>query len=127
MSAGVTGYEVEPDDQNGKPIFFRKDFLEQKNWKPDKLFAFRVNGASMEPRIFDQDVIVINTASTQPVDGEVFAVNYEGEMVIKRLKRDAAAWWLACDNPDKTRFPDKICHEGVVIIGRGVYLQTERL
>ena len=40
------------------------------------------------------DTVVINTAQAEPKDGAVFAVNYEGQLVIKRLVRDAGQWWL---------------------------------
>lgn len=127
LSAGVTGYSVDAEGENGKPIFFRRDFLASKGWRPDQLLALRVNGDSMEPGLWDKDMVVIHTADTEPRDGEVFAVNYEGEATIKRLKRDAGEWWLTSDNPDKTRYPDKRCHEGAIIIGKAVYKQSERI
>ena len=48
LSAGVTGYNVEPEDGNGKPVFFRKDWFETHNYKPEKLLAIKVHGQSME-------------------------------------------------------------------------------
>ena len=71
--------------------------------------------------------MIVNTAQTQPKDGVVFAVNYEGEMVIKRLIRDDGQWWLSSDNPDQRRYPRKVCHEGVKLIGEVVHKQSERI
>lgn len=127
LSAGVTGYQIESEGENGRPIFFRQDFLLSKGWDAEKLIALRINGDSMEPGLYDHDVVVINTAETEPMDGEVFAVNYEGEATIKRLKRDSGEWWLASDNPDKRRYPDKKCHEGTILIGHAVYKQSEHI
>lgn len=127
LSAGVTGYQVEPLQGNGPPIFFRRDFFERNHYQPEKLLAVRISGQSMEPGLFDGDLIVLNSADSAPADGEVFAANYEGELVIKRLKRDSGEWWLASDNQDKRRYPDKRCDEHVTLIGRVIYKQSERI
>ncbi|HRF12194.1 MAG TPA: LexA family transcriptional regulator [Candidatus Accumulibacter phosphatis] len=127
LSAGVSGFAVEPENGNGKPVFFRKDWFKSKGYKPAKLFSVRVSGASMEPALWDGDLVVINTDDTAPTDGEAFAMNYEGELVIKRLRRDAGEWWAASDNADQRRFAPKRCTEDVKVIGRVVYKQSERI
>jgi phage repressor protein C with HTH and peptisase S24 domain/transcriptional regulator with XRE-family HTH domain len=127
LSAGVSGFAVEPEDGNGKPIFFRKDWFDLNGYRPEKLFAVRISGASMEPSLWEGDLVVINTADTRPHDGDVFAINYEGELCIKRLRRDAGEWWAASDNADQRRFSPKRCTEDVKIIGRVVYKQSERI
>lgn len=127
FSAGITGYEVEPLEGNGPPIFFRRDWIEKNRYRADKLLAVRVTGASMETGLYDGDLIVINTLDVEPKDGEAFAVNYEREQVIKRLKRNAGQWWLTSDNLDKTRYGDKLCDENSSLIGRVIYKQSERI
>lgn len=97
------------------------------NYRPEMLFGVRVSGASMEPSLWDGDLVVINTADTDPHDGEAFAINYEGEMVIKRMRRDAGEWWATSDNADQRRFAPKRCTEDVVVIGRVIYKQSERI
>jgi phage repressor protein C with HTH and peptisase S24 domain len=81
----------------------------------------------MEANLHDGDLVVINTDDVTPKDGVVFAANYDGELVIKRLKRDAGQWFLASDNPDKARFGDKLCADGCGLIGRIVYKQSEQI
>lgn len=127
LSAGVCGFAVEHEDGNGTPIFFRATWFKQHGYTPEKLFAVRVNGASMEPSLWDQDLVVVNTDDSTPVDGEVFAINYEGELVIKRMRRDSGEWFACSDNADNRRFAPKRCHEGVCLIGRVVYKQSERI
>ena len=127
LSAGVSGYAIEPENGNGKPVFFRRDWFEANHYRPDKLFAVRVSGASMEPALYDGDLIVVNTSDTAPRDGEAFALNYEGELVIKRLRRDAGEWWATSDNADQRRFAPKRCTDDVKILGRVVYKQSERV
>lgn len=127
LSAGVSGYAVEYIDDDGPPIVFRKDWFKAHGYRAEKLLAARVNGASMEPTLYDSDLVVINTAQAEPIDGHAFALNYEGVMTIKRLVRDGGEWWLRSDNPDKIRFPDKRTHAEVSIIGEIVYRQSERI
>jgi phage repressor protein C with HTH and peptisase S24 domain len=127
LSAGVSGFAVEFENESEDPIFFRRAWYQRRGFQPEKLIALRVSGQSMESGLFDGDMVVVNTADQVPIDGEVFALNYEGELVIKRMKRDSGEWWLASDNPDKTRYPDKRCGEGVSIIGRVIHKQSERI
>lgn len=127
ISAGISGFGVEYLNGERSPIFFRRDWIEKKGFNPDKLHAIAVSGESMEPSLYDGDLVVINTDEQKPVDGEVFAANYEGEVVIKRLIREAGQWFLSSDNPDKRRYPNKLCHEHCFIIGRIIYKQSERI
>jgi len=127
VSAGVTGFAVDPLDGDGAPIFFRADWLAAKRWRADRLIALRVAGASMAPGLYDGDLVVINTDDTEPRDGEVFVINYEGEAVIKRLRRDGGLWWLASDNPDKRLYADKRCDEHALVLGRVIYKQSEHI
>lgn len=127
LSAGVSGFAIDVEQGNGKPIFFRDDWFNLHGYRPEKLFAVRISGQSMEPRLWEGDLVVINTADATPKDGEPFALNYEGELVIKRLRRDAGEWWACSDNPDQQRYAPKRCTEDVKIIGMVVYRQGERI
>lgn len=127
LSAGVSGYAVEHDDGNGKPVFFRKDWFDRNGFAPSSLFAVLVSGSSMEPSLWDGDLVVVNTSDCKPHDGDVFAINYEGELVIKRMCRDSGQWFAASDNADQRRFAPKRCTDDVKIIGKVVYKQSERI
>ena len=127
LEAGVSGYTVEFDNSDGGPLYFRADWFQKRGLKPEKLIALKVYGASMEPGLYEGDTLVVNLADATPADGSVFAVNYEGQCVVKRLKRDAGRWWLTSDNADKRFFPDKLCDENVSIIGRVVHRQSEHI
>lgn len=127
LSAGASGFSVDYLEDEADPITFRRQWFDAKGFDPSKLFAIRVMNGSMEPGLWHGDVVVVNTADTAPRDGAVFAVNYEGELVIKRLIRDEGRWWLKSDNPDQMRYPRKACDEGVFIIGRVVHKQSENI
>lgn len=127
LSAGVIGWAVECHQDEAPPLFFRREWFESRGFRPDQLVAVKIEGRSMEPGLYEGDTIVINKGDTAIVDGEVFAVNYEGELVIKRLRRDSGEWFLSSDNPDKRRYGDKRCGESVEILGRVVYKNSERI
>ena len=127
LSAGAHGFGVEYRDEDGSPLVFQRRWFESRGLVPDRLFAVKVANGSMEPGLFDGDTVIVNTDKTTPVDGTAFAVNYEGEMVVKRLVRDAGQWWLSSDNPDQRRYPRKICDEHCVLIGEIIQKQSERI
>lgn len=127
LSAGASGFGIEYLDNDGPPIVFQKSWFVSRQFNPAKLFATKVANGSMETGLYDGDTVVVNTESTRPKDGVVFAVNFEGELVIKRLVRDAGQWWLSSDNPDQRRYPRKLCDENVHLIGEVVHKQSERI
>lgn len=127
LSAGASGFGVDYLDEQDAPIVFRREWFDRNGYRPDKLFAVRVANGSMEPGLWHGDTVVVNTEQAEPKDGAVFAVNYEGELVIKRLVRDSGQWWLASDNPDQRRYPRKVCDEHAFLLGRIVHKQSEKI
>jgi len=128
LSAGIVGFAADPVDEEDNPIVFRRTWFESRGYIPEKLVAIKVKGESMEPGLSDGDTVVINTADTKPKNGEVFAVNFEGEAVVKRMARDIGFWWLTSDNPNQARYPRQRCEgESCIIIGRVVLVQREHI
>jgi phage repressor protein C with HTH and peptisase S24 domain len=82
----------------------------------------------MEPNLYEGDQVIVNTSDTKMQDGAVFAFNYEGEAVIKRLVRDQGDWWLTSDNSDQRKYARKRCRNGeCIIVGRVVRRETDRI
>ncbi len=128
LSAGIVGFSVDPDEDAPASFNLETDWISRHRFAPDDLIAIEVTGESMEPRLYRGDLVVVNTADKAPSDGQVFAVNYEGEPVVKRLTRDAGQWWLTSDNPDQRRFPRKLCDGvGCLIVGRVVLKKSENI
>lgn len=127
LSAGASGFAVEYLQDDDAPIVFRREWFTSRGFQPSKLFAARVANGSMQPGLHPGDTVVVNTADTTPKDSEVFAINYEGELVIKRLVRDEGRWWLVSDNPDQRRYPRKVVGDGVFLLGRIVHKQSEHV
>lgn len=128
LSAGLTGFQSVPEIYDGRKLSVPRNWADRHGYSPDKLLALTVKGESMEPGLGSGDLVVINTADTVLTDGAVYAVNYEGEAVIKRLSRDRGEWWLTSDNPDQHRFHRKACRHGeCILIGRVVRKESDRI
>ena len=128
LQAGVTGFQTEPERRDGGTLGMRRNWIERTGYKPSALIAIQVKGDSMEPSLYEDDIVVINTMDRRPVDGQVFAVNYEGEAVVKRLTRDAGDWWLTSDSADQRKHHRKLCHgDACIIIGRVVRKESDRI
>lgn len=127
LRAGVTGFHIEGD--NGIDTHaLDLQWLKREKLSPEQLVAIRVTGESMEPKLHDGDLVVVNTADRKPMDGHVYAINYEGEAVIKRLSRDAGSWWLTSDNPDQQKYHRKsVRGNECIIVGRIVKLETTHI
>ena len=128
LSAGLTGYQTEPERRDGGTLGMRRTWIERNQYNPMHLIAIYVKGESMEPSLYAGDIVVINTLDTKLVDGAVYAFNYEGEAVVKRLARDAGHWWLTSDNPDQRKYHRKRCQGGeCLVIGRVVRKESDRI
>jgi phage repressor protein C with HTH and peptisase S24 domain len=128
LSAGITGFQTEPERKDGGTFPIRRGWIERHNLSADHLIAILVKGESMEPSLHEDDIVIINTLDKKLVDGAVYAFNYEGEAVVKRLSRDAGQWWLTSDNPDQRKYHRKLCQGNVcLVIGRVVRKESDRI
>lgn len=127
LSAGISGFEVEPEEYDGSTAAVPTAWIERSGFNKEKLIAIHVRGESMEPTFYDGDLVVLNTADTTPTDGAVYAINYEGEPVIKRMERDAGQWWLKSDNFDQRKHGRKVCQgDACIVVGRVVRKESTR-
>lgn len=121
LSAGH-GFENSPDSyfkvQTSAPsVRYRLDFFASRGISPEHCKRFRVSGESMEPLLYDGDRILVNTAPQERIkDGAVYAVNYDGELRVKRLqKRLDGTLTLISDNPS---YPPEIVPPDILRDGR---------
>ncbi|WP_429497297.1 XRE family transcriptional regulator [Robbsia andropogonis] len=127
LSAGISGYAADPVLEDHAPLVFSRGWYDRNGYKPEKLIAVEVTGASMEPGLYGGDWVVVNLADVTAKDGDVFAINFEGEATIKRLFRDPQGWIAASDNPDKRLFRDRLLTDRCFIVGKIVHKQSERI
>jgi phage repressor protein C with HTH and peptisase S24 domain len=128
VQAGITGFTVEPEYHDGRTMGVPTEWVRNERFVAGDLLAITVRGESMEPSLFDGDVIVVNTGDKTLVDGAVYAVNYEGEVVVKRMMRDAGMWWLTSDNLDQRKYHRKSCKGAeCIVIGRVVRKESTHI
>ena len=90
-------------------LAFKRDWIRRMGAKPQDLFVIYATGSSMEPYIFDGDVVLFDSADTIPRDRQVYAIRRpDGSLSIKRMAQQLSGNWLIrSDNPDKARYPDE--------------------
>lgn len=130
----VTRIDVELSAGNGKetwhieekePLPFQADYIRRLDAKPKNLVAVKVHGDSMEPRLFDDDTVIVDGADKRvPANGGVFALVYAGELLVKRLFRlPDGGLKVVSDNLSRyepiTVQPDQVEH--ISVIGRVKY------
>ena len=102
------GFEIQfSDDEDLKPLFYRRDWIEKNGYQVHLLAVRTVSGSSMEPALHDGDTVLVNMGSKRPKHGIVFEVLIEGVPSIKRLNKRSGEWWITSDNPthQKTDLP----------------------
>ncbi|MGV7222871.1 MAG: LexA family transcriptional regulator [Nitrospinales bacterium] len=117
ISAGVG---LSPSEEVDFRLAFRNEWLE-KFGGAEQLFVMRVEGDSMEPTLNENDIVLINkNASTVGPGGGIFAVNWDGLILVKRLQLNLETKELILKS-DNSKYsssvmsPDKIKIEGRVI------------
>lgn len=128
VQAGITGFQVEPEHYDGETQGVPTKWMLKEGLSKDALVSTTVRGDSMEPALYDGDVIVVNTRDTQLVSGVVYVVNYEGEAVVKRMLRDAGQWWLTSDNADQRKYHRQLCKGAeCIVIGKVVRKESTHI
>jgi phage repressor protein C with HTH and peptisase S24 domain len=119
LRAGVSGFDTEPDMNGDGHEEIPCSVLVALQLDPRNLLAMRVRGTSMEPMLFEDDVVVIDKTDTKPISREVYAVNFDGEACIKQLLYRAGQWYLNSLHSDHG--PVSVKSGQCSIVGRVVY------
>ena len=108
-------------------LAFKRSWLKRMNAKPENLFVIYARGDSMEPYIFEDDVVLFDTSQTEPKDKQVYVIRRpDGGNSIKRLTQQlSGVWVIRSDNPDKNANPDELASEESIhdmpILGRVIW------
>ncbi|EPX82304.1 putative transcriptional regulator [Rubellimicrobium thermophilum DSM 16684] len=92
LSAGP-GADAGDADRVETLLAFRRDWLARLGLPPARAALARIRGDSMEPRLKDGDLVLIDTARTDPArplrgpEGNIFALRHQGELIVKRVER----------------------------------------
>jgi len=89
---------------------YRTEWLKKRGLKAENLRVVEATGHSMEPRISDGDVLLVDRAYKTIQSGEVYVIAFPSEGVKARR-----LFWMAdgrlkvsSDNPDKSKYPDEV-------------------
>ena len=124
LRAGISGFETEPDLETIGPLMVPTSVVAALRADPQQLLALRVRDQGMEPMLFEDDWIVINTGDTARYSREVYAVNWNGEACVAQLVERGGQWYLTYVNAAYK--PINIRSGQLGIVGRAVY-QSGRL
>lgn len=97
VRAAAGSGEMVFDETAAFRISFRRSMLPP--WvRPSRLICIRASGDSMEPTLNDNDLILIDRSSTEPIDGQIFVIRTDEGLAVKRLRRTGRHWNLSSDN-----------------------------
>ncbi|WP_286953537.1 MULTISPECIES: S24 family peptidase [unclassified Pseudomonas] len=108
-------------------LAFKRDWLRKMGVKPENLFVIYAHGDSMEPYIFEGDVVLFDASQNVPQHKHVYVIRRpDGGNSIKRLIQNlSGSWVIRSDNPDKNANPDEAVSDVVMhdlpIIGRVIW------
>ncbi|MGN5533768.1 XRE family transcriptional regulator [Acinetobacter sp. Lyrl_1] len=109
FSCGVgESIEFHFDTINGK-IPFSPSFMKDKNVTDKTMKIIKAKGDSMADYIKDGDLVGINLAQTEIIDGEIYAVYLAGEGMLKQIFKEADGSLVLHSLNEK--FPDRIVSE----------------
>lgn len=119
LAAGIGGeYSLEIQ---GPKLRFSKSTLRRCGVEASAAACVKVSGNSMEPRLFDGDVVGVNTLDKRIVDGKVYAINHSGLLRVKRLYRMPGGG-LRVNSINSAEHPDELYPQEqiqeLIIIGR---------
>lgn len=101
LQAGVSGFVAEPDLEIDHGYFqVPTEVIEQLRLNPEDLIITTVKGRSMEPMMFEDDKVLVDTSKRRPRNNECFAVNWNGEAIVKCLIKKSEGWNLYSFNRD---------------------------
>lgn len=116
---GMVQWEVRQKDA----LPFRAAFFDSIGCKPETCKLVMARGDSMEPFLFDRDMMMIDTTKTAIRDGRIYAIHFEGEPLVKQVfKQAGGALTLHSFNP---RYPDRLVGpddmQSLAVAGEVVY------
>lgn len=126
--ASAGGGYLNGDHMESKHLLFRTDTMTDCNVHADSARVIVVHGDSMWPELTDGQTIAVDTSATRVFNGEIYAINHNGEIKVKYLfnwnDEGQGGLRVVSRNEDKLRFPDefyspeKLESENIKIIGQ---------
>lgn len=77
---------------------FRESFMRNLGVNPKKAVTMFVRGDSMEPLIYDNDTILIDTNDKEAREGYIYVIGLGEALMVKRLQRTVYGWNICSEN-----------------------------
>lgn len=105
-------------------LAFKRAWLARIGAKPENLAVIYAKGDSMEPYIFDGDVVLFDTSDKEPRHGHVYIIRRpDHDLSIKRLTLQMTGnWVISSDNPNRQdeKIDSETIHE-IPFVGRVIW------
>lgn len=88
LSAGHGNVEL--NDYEGRKLRFSRKTLKDHGVNPEQAVCVTIQGDSMEPILRDNGTVGVDMGNTALKDGAIYAINNEGLLQVKRIKRVSA-------------------------------------
>lgn len=125
---GANGLHIDAIDEelfnSGLAISLPSSWFERNQIKASDCRVVLASGDSMSPLINDGDLVLVDTAITNIVDGFVYLIQFEDYLMIKTLRRISPYQIVveSFNNPDLYEFIlDTELQDNLVVIGKVVY------
>lgn len=85
-SAGP-GAAVPATEQADGVVAFARPFLRDQGANPDRCSIIWARGDSMQPTIPDGSILVVDCSQTEVVNGCIYVLNVDDDLLVKRVRR----------------------------------------
>lgn len=102
--SGLIQWEV----REKKALPFDMGYFKALGSKPKDCRLLAVRGDSMEPYLFNRDMMMIDVTRTSVRDGRVYAVYFEDEPLVKQIFKEVGGGIVL--HSYNTKYPDKTVH-----------------
>jgi|GEM_PF-94234 phage repressor protein C with HTH and peptisase S24 domain len=85
ISAG-RGAVVEGAGEASELLMFRASWVRSLGLNPKLCHIITVEGQSMEPTLYEDDIILVNTAERRPTSNGIFAIAVDDRALVKRIQ-----------------------------------------
>ncbi|WP_459990178.1 XRE family transcriptional regulator [Methylosoma difficile] len=69
-----------------QPLAFRRDWLVKRHLSPNDLVIVDVKGESMEPKLLNGDLVLVDKSQTDIASGKTFVLRMDGHILVKNLQ-----------------------------------------
>lgn len=118
LAAAGSGAEVVTEEVKGQ-LGFNWDWLREQRLDAGRLAVIDVQGDSMEPTLHDGDSLLLDMRAPDLVDGGIYTLRRDSELLVKRLRRQGESWLIVSDNLE---YPVEPLGPGFHVVGRVVWL-----